>query len=315
MGTLGAYLKNARETRGLDLRDAAQQTRISLQYLKALEAEDFSKLPGEVFVKGFLKNYARFLKLDEAEVLKRYAELRSPAVSSPQPTVVQEPVHTVAAAVKTPLEPFVWGAAILLAIVIFLFTGPTRKQHIETPPASSPVTALTSTETGTVSPQPAKTEKLYLEIIARENTWVLVRTDASPQKKVVLNKGESVIWSADERFLLTYGSPDAIRLLLNGNELTVEGPRNAVVRDLTVTTAGITNQQQQPKAPRRAKPKPQVPAEGVVKPQPDQPAPAQPPAAEQPKPAIQAAPEPAPPAQPAPPPSPAAPEGQPVPAQ
>jgi len=316
MGTLGAYLKSAREARGLDLRDAAQQTRISLQYLKALEAGDFSKLPGEVFVKGFLKNYARFLKLDEAEVLKRYAELRSPSVSSPPPTMAQEPVHTVAdAAVKTPLEPFIWGAAILLAIVIFLFTGPTRKQHVETPPAGAPVTAPTSTETGTSAPMPAKTEKLYLEIIALENTWVLVRTDASPQKKVVLKKGESVIWSADERFLLTYGSSGAIRLLLNGKELTVAGPQNAVVRDLIITTAGIANQQLQPKAPRRAKPKPQQPAEGARTPPPDQPAQPQPQAAEQPKPEIQAAPEPAPPAQPAPPSAPPAPEGQPVPAQ
>jgi len=52
MGTLGEYLRSAREKRGLDLRDAAQQTRISFTYLKALEEEDFSKLPGEVLSGG-----------------------------------------------------------------------------------------------------------------------------------------------------------------------------------------------------------------------------------------------------------------------
>ncbi len=43
MGTLGQYLRSAREARGIDLRDAAQQTRISFNYLKALEEEDFSQ--------------------------------------------------------------------------------------------------------------------------------------------------------------------------------------------------------------------------------------------------------------------------------
>ena len=89
MGTLGQYLLNARLAMDIDLRDAAQQTRISIQYLRALENEDFSKLPGEVFVKGFLKNYGRFLKLDESEVMKKYAELKpnlAPSFMPPPPS-------------------------------------------------------------------------------------------------------------------------------------------------------------------------------------------------------------------------------------
>jgi hypothetical protein len=86
-----------------------------------------------------------------------------------------------------------------------------------------------------------KSDKLYLEVIALENTWLLVRTDTSPQKKAVLNKGESLIWSADERFLLSYSSAGAIKLLLNGQELTVNEPKNAVIRDLVITAAGIEN--------------------------------------------------------------------------
>ena len=54
MGKLGQCLRETREARGIDLRDAAQQTRIGVNYLKALEEQDFSRLPGEVFVKGFL---------------------------------------------------------------------------------------------------------------------------------------------------------------------------------------------------------------------------------------------------------------------
>ncbi|HSB32914.1 MAG TPA: helix-turn-helix domain-containing protein, partial [Nitrospirota bacterium] len=90
MGTLGKYLHDAREARGIDLRDAAQQTRISLQYLRALEEENFEKLPGDVFVRGFLKNYARFLRLDETEVMKQYAEMVQKPVPAGVANQVQE---------------------------------------------------------------------------------------------------------------------------------------------------------------------------------------------------------------------------------
>lgn len=58
---LGSYLKNLREEKNISLEAAASTTGISLKYLKALEAEDFEKLPGLVYAKNFLKNYITFL--------------------------------------------------------------------------------------------------------------------------------------------------------------------------------------------------------------------------------------------------------------
>lgn len=101
-----------------------------------------------------------------------------------------------------------------------------------------------------------KPEKLYLEIVALEDVWVLVRTDTSPQKKAALKKDEAVTWSADERFLLSYSSVGAAKLILNGKELTVNGPKNAVVRDLIVTATGIAFQKVEPEQPKVRKPKP-----------------------------------------------------------
>jgi transcriptional regulator with XRE-family HTH domain len=239
MGTLGKYLRSAREARGIDLREAAQLTRISLQYLKALEAEDFSKLPGAVFVRGFLKNYSKFLQLDEIEVMKRLGELQQtpPPLAAPvqdlptapQPTI-EEP--TIVTSPKFLFEPFIWGTAIVLVLVIALFASlpPRDRKEIQQP-------AVTSAPSG----EQVKPEKLYLEVVALENTWLLVRTDTSPQKKAILTKGESLIWSADERFLLSYGSAGALRLILNGKELSVDEPKNTVIRDMTITSDGILN--------------------------------------------------------------------------
>ncbi|HEX9020923.1 MAG TPA: RodZ domain-containing protein [Nitrospirota bacterium] len=254
MSTLGQYLRSAREARGIDLRDAAQQTRISIHYLDALETENFAKLPGEVFVKGFLKSYAKFLRLDESEVMIKYGELRGwqsqPVPAAPVEREPTAPVREPKAAPKTPLEPFVWGMALAIALVVFLFTAlPGRRGGRDSHRAVAPSSEgrLESASTGT------KPDKLYLEVLALDNTWVLVRTDDSPQKKAVLKKGESLIWSADERFEISYGDAGALKLQLNGQELTVDQPKNAVVRDLTITASGVLNRNIQPEAVKKTK--------------------------------------------------------------
>jgi transcriptional regulator with XRE-family HTH domain len=282
MGTLGSYLRAAREARGLDLRDAAQQTRISISYLKAIEAEDFSKLPGEVFVRGFLKNYARFLGLPDDEVMKRYGELSKPQ-SAPASAPVsdaprEEQQRQVPMEARAPgpepaqpgrmgVEPFLWAGAIVIGLVVFiLFAMPAKRPaHEEAGSVVSKTTATDHVQTALTSTGiPAK---LYLNIIALEDVWVLVRTDSSPQKKATLKKGENVTWSADERFLLSYSSVGAAKVELNGKELVVNGPKDAVVRDLIITSAGVAFQKAEPEKPKPRKPKPVTQATPTAQPQ------------------------------------------------
>lgn len=310
MGTLGSYLRTEREARGMDLREAAQQTRISLGFLQAIENENFSKLPGEVFVKGFLKSYAKFLRLPEDEVMKRYAEIKAPqpaaaAAAAPKAPKAEPrkaaPAETHAAQREEEqpgrlgLEPFLWGGAVIIGIAVFIMTALPAKHKTG---GHAPKVASQGTETaGTVTAQTAtvKPEKLYLDIHAVEDVWVLVRTDASPQKKAALKKGESVTWSADERFLLSYASIGAAKLVLNGKELTVSGPKSSVVRDLIVTASGIAFQKVEAEQPKPRKPKPVSQATTTAKPQTAQPQQAVPPSSvETPKPTAPPAGEPTP---------------------
>jgi cytoskeleton protein RodZ len=70
---IGRALRNARLQRGLTIEQAAQDTRISARFLEALETEDFDSLPAPVYVRGFLRSYANYLRLDPAPMLATLA--------------------------------------------------------------------------------------------------------------------------------------------------------------------------------------------------------------------------------------------------
>jgi cytoskeleton protein RodZ len=72
MDEIGHLLREARENKGLSLEDVQDATRINSRYLAALEAGQYDKLPTAVHVRGFLRNYARFLGLDPQPLLDRY---------------------------------------------------------------------------------------------------------------------------------------------------------------------------------------------------------------------------------------------------
>ena len=76
MKSLGEYLKKERELRGVTIEGIASITRISSRFIHALENDDFKNLPSEVFVKGFLRAYAKCVGIDPNEVISIYTNIR-----------------------------------------------------------------------------------------------------------------------------------------------------------------------------------------------------------------------------------------------
>ena len=72
--SLGQYLKRMRTEKGYGLRDITLYTRIGSGHLEALEGEHYAKLPPETVAKSYVRTYARYLHLDEVDVMKRFAE-------------------------------------------------------------------------------------------------------------------------------------------------------------------------------------------------------------------------------------------------
>jgi cytoskeleton protein RodZ len=75
----GAALAAARKAQNLSVADAARQLKLSVHQIEALETGSFDKLPGPIFVRGFIRNYARLLRLDPEELLRTV----SPDIPSP----------------------------------------------------------------------------------------------------------------------------------------------------------------------------------------------------------------------------------------
>ena len=80
----GAYLRKVREARGIELGDISQRTKISERYLRALEDEQFTDMPAAVYVRGYVTEYARALRLDPQRAAASYLDPLPRAGAAPK---------------------------------------------------------------------------------------------------------------------------------------------------------------------------------------------------------------------------------------
>ncbi|MCI1230537.1 MAG: helix-turn-helix domain-containing protein [Lactobacillus delbrueckii] len=111
MSGIGEQLRKAREAKGLSISDIEKATKIQSRYLEAIENNDFDKLPGDFYVRAFIRQYAQIVGLDGKELLSQYqgevanevtSEVSQPAASSPAQEVHEEAHEEEAAPVEQP---------------------------------------------------------------------------------------------------------------------------------------------------------------------------------------------------------------------
>lgn len=112
MDSVGRYLKRTREARAMSLEEVSRATRIPVASIERIEGDHFDDLPGEVFVRGFLRAYARALSLPPEDVLARYTASRRVAYVTPLPIAAPE---------KRP-QGKRFGVAIAFVLLLILFT-------------------------------------------------------------------------------------------------------------------------------------------------------------------------------------------------
>ena len=112
MTSVGQYLQKRRVEKGMSVEEVARSTRVPIASVERIEADRFSELPGEVFVKGFLRSYARAVEVPPDDVLARYTASRRVAWVTPLPIV--SPVR--------PARGRRFGVAIAFVLLLILFT-------------------------------------------------------------------------------------------------------------------------------------------------------------------------------------------------
>ena len=93
MGSFGERLQREREMRGITLEEISESTKITSRCLQALEEEEFDKLPGGIFNKGFVRAYAHYVGIDEDQAVADFVvasggELEQPLPDPPEPRAV-----------------------------------------------------------------------------------------------------------------------------------------------------------------------------------------------------------------------------------
>ncbi len=254
-GSFGSWLRQQREIRNITLREIADNTKIGLRYLEALEDDRFEVLPAPIFAKGFLREYAKYVGLDPDEVVNFYltaeqrhrAERGGDEVSGVLPLVPTAP--TVAPDRGPPLGLFLVAAAaiavLLLALGIFWVVRHTRgaragQPQVEATPASVAPLVPAAPAPSPAVPQPPAVgpdTPLVVTLSFTAECWVEAVLDGEKHVSELRVQGESMRIEAKDSVVLTLGNAGAVRGEVNGKPLRLAATPGQVVRDLVIDRA------------------------------------------------------------------------------
>ena len=236
-GSFGQYLQTIRIEKHIGLEQVAEETRIGLAILEAVEQEDLARLPPDVFTIGFLRAYAKAVGADGNEAVRRYRVQRRLRQKTLEPGGRPEASRS-----ELPRKLMVALAllAALIAASIFAFqqwnrvpapSALTLAPRVGGPSASLPTEHLADqppSEALKKPPIPA-TPKHVLTIVAHENSWVKVVIDQGASSEHKLKAGEQLRLVAQTSFNLLIGNVGGVKMSLNNQPVTVPGKRGEVV--------------------------------------------------------------------------------------
>ena len=224
MGAVGDRLRSERLKSGLGLDRISQETKIPTRYLDAIEQEQFEKLPGQLFLINFVRQYARVLGLDEPQLIAQLrAEQGPPLPEPPHSRLGRRRIGGIAA-----------GAAALLLIFLLAYTAPWSGSapRVPVPPrgtrsvSSGSADRMVSFAPVAPAPRPpVAAAGLRLVLIARERTWVDVKWDGHSAFAGTLQPSESRVLEGSASVDLVIGNPEGLELSVDGKPIDITGPR------------------------------------------------------------------------------------------
>ena len=210
--SFGSWLRSQREVRQIELESISQSSKINIRYLEALELDRFDLLPATIFVKGFLREYARIVGLDPDEVLNFY-------LAASAQDDLEGGIENLAK--RSPMPSFGRvGVAVLVvvAILAFLlwwgfFSGSDGEAAEDMETMAPPLTEE-APPPPPAEPLPEQALRVTLEF--RATSWIDVHSDGERTVSELRVQGESLTVTADQEIRLKLRNVDAAAIEVNG---------------------------------------------------------------------------------------------------
>ena len=243
MASFGENLRRERELRGIELREMADATKISIRFLNAIEQDRVDVLPGGIFPKAFVRQYARYLGLDPDRVVAEFVYAHGGEPVPPKGKRAQVRVD----------EGGVPRGIVLVAVALALLGlvgWKVRGQASRVPPPATASVPAPPTPTfahdrvypppsgATASPASVAPGALAVTLVARRSSWVEAKADGTTVLSRVLKDGESQRVEARQEIVLSLGNAGGIAVTLNDRPLAPLGrdgeKRNVAINAQTV---------------------------------------------------------------------------------
>jgi cytoskeleton protein RodZ len=233
----GEIFKKKREESGLNINEIAELLKIKADYLASIENDLFEKLPVEVYTKGYIRCYAKYLGVDPEPVMQYYTE----HLSHPKATTIM-PIAS--SRKRTSKIFYIIPAAIVVTAAFFIHQQMSRQVLSYKPPAVPAVvpkeekaeTAINNYSVlNNYSAVKEKKEVVpekkghYLDITAHENTWIYIKFEDSKAEEMFLYPNESIKLDFSEKVHLRIGNAGGIKINLDGKDMGVLGTKGQVV--------------------------------------------------------------------------------------
>ena len=247
---VGARLREAREKKGISLRQIATTTRISMMSLEALERNDLSRLPGGIFTRAFIRAYAEEVGLDPEGLIQDFiAQFPSDSVAAGTRHAAQAEDHQAFESDRRALETAVRLAlfSLPIAAVVIYFGMQGRPQPAGQAPGEAAPPAQQAGRAGAppvrtpppealpaqaappaASPEPAAAG-LTMAIAPQGPCWVSVSVDGEPSFSSLMRAGDQREVRAREEIGLSIGDAGAFAYTINGTAGRPLGAPGAVV--------------------------------------------------------------------------------------
>lgn len=210
---IGMHLKEHREKRRLSMEQVASRLKIREHYLNALEEGRFSKIPGKIYVDGYLRSYADYLGLDSAPMIAAYRGSGGRS-SNDDNYMLPEVSH----GEMKPGRRVLWLALILLLLIYSIWFISDRKKEEHSQNAAGTQATL-----NTQQPITEKALDARVVIAAKSDVEITVLgVDGNPIYKNLMHSGETYFVPSDG-LLLKASSPEAVQIFVDGEHVTPTG--------------------------------------------------------------------------------------------